>query len=95
MGVSEMKAEYKIPGGKLVACDMELRDGVISTIKLSGDFFMHPEDSIIDLERSLNGVSTLSYTKKILNFFQNRDIVLYGISPEDFVNVIGLALESR
>ena len=90
-----MKAEYKIPGGKLLACELTLTDGRISDIKLFGDFFMHPEAAIIDLESAIRDATPLTYSDKIQGFFKDSDIVLYGVSPQDFIQVIRLALDSE
>lgn len=38
-----MRGECKTPGGKLIAVDLEIRNEVITTVRLSGDFFIHPE----------------------------------------------------
>lgn len=89
-----MMAEYKIPGGKLLTCEMRVVEGVIAEIKLSGDFFMHPEDAIKELEEELTGSRIDAYESKIIEFFQDREIKLFGISPGDFSKVIELALGS-
>ena len=95
MGVPAMKSEYKIPDGKLVACELMLINGAISEIKFSGDFFMYPEEAIEDLENTLQGTSILNYGTTIRDFFLKEDITLVGISPNNFVTVIKLAVESE
>jgi anthranilate/para-aminobenzoate synthase component I len=90
-----MKSEYKIPGGKLLACELTITEGHISDIKLSGDFFMHPEAAIIDLESAVRGTTPSNYGEKIQGFFKGSDIILYGVSPQDFIQVIQLALDSE
>ena len=90
-----MKAEYKIPGGKLLACELTLSDGRISDIKLSGDFFMHPETSILDLEKVIKDTTPSTFSEKVHGFFKDSGIVLYGVSPQDFIQVIQLALDSE
>jgi lipoate-protein ligase A len=42
-------AEEKVPGGKLVRITL-MPDG---RIRISGDFFMHPEESIVQIENVL------------------------------------------
>jgi hypothetical protein len=95
MGAPKMKAEYKIPGGKLLLCEIDIEDEVIKTIKISGDFFMHPEDAINELEETLLGTPIQSYQNEIINFFQERKITLYGVSQQDFITVIQLAIDSE
>ena len=89
-----MKAEYKIPGGKLLACTIETDGDRIRELKISGDFFMHPEESITELERTILGSKTIDYPQRIHGYFENHKIILYGVTPEDFVKVIQIALDS-
>ncbi len=35
-----MHGEYKVPGGKLVVADVEVRDGRLADVRISGDFFL-------------------------------------------------------
>jgi lipoate-protein ligase A len=51
-----MKCEEKIPGGKLVAIEVWAEAGLVTKAKITGDFFLHPEDAIDGLERSLAGL---------------------------------------
>lgn len=90
-----MKAEYKIPGGKLLACTVETQNDKITELKISGDFFMHPEDSIIDLEKAILGSMVSDYPNKIRGFFKKTNISLIGVAEDDFINVIQLALDSE
>jgi lipoate-protein ligase A len=95
MGVPEMKSEYKVPGGKLLACEIMVKGGIITDIKLSGDFFMHPETAITELEEAIQGIAIEIIQAKIEDFFQKKEISLFGVSPKDFMTVIQLALSSE
>ena len=88
------KAEYKIPDGKLVATEFDLIEDKLTNVKIYGDFFMHPEESINDLERALNLSPKSKVEKRVRTFFKDNEVILVGISPEDFVRVITLALEN-
>lgn len=89
-----MKAEYKVPGGKLLACEVEY-DEMITGIKIYGDFFMHPEPAIIDLEKAILGKKREKLQSIVTKFFDDPEIRIYGASPLDFVKVIELALDSE
>ncbi len=39
-----MHGEYKPPGGKLVAADVEMADGQLARVQISGDFFPEPDE---------------------------------------------------
>lgn len=89
-----MKAEYKVPGGKLLACDVEYGD-VITNIQIFGDFFMHPEPAILDLEKALIGKKREELPSIVSKFFESPEITVFGAAPLDFVKVIELAIDSE
>lgn len=51
-----MHGEYKVPGGKLVVVDLEVRDGLIADFHLAGDFFLEPDDALADIDAAVNGL---------------------------------------
>ena len=51
-----MHGEYKVPGGKLVVVDLEVRDGRITDFRLAGDFFLEPDDALADIDAAVNGL---------------------------------------
>ncbi len=55
-----LTSEYKVPGGKLIRIRMELEDEVIKRIKITGDFFIYPEETIERLEEELTGQRIIS-----------------------------------
>jgi lipoate-protein ligase A len=36
----------KVPGGKLVVVDLDLDDGRLRDVRVSGDFFLEPDDAL-------------------------------------------------
>jgi hypothetical protein len=95
MGVSKMKqAEYKVPDGKLLAVEVDERDGELLNVKISGDFFMHPETAIIDLEKMLCNSSLNELEELVKRFFYINKVTLFGVEPIDFIKVIKKAIDS-
>ena len=88
------RAEYKVPGGKLLAAEVEVRDSALVRVKLVGDFFMHPEEAILGLEEVLTGSPLEEIEERVESFFGEEGITLYGVAPGDFVKVIRLSLAS-
>ena len=88
------RAEYKVPGGKLLAAEVQERGGKLDKVKLVGDFFMHPEEAIMALEEALRGSPLDEIDGRVESFFAEGDITLYGVAPGDFVKVIRLAIAS-
>lgn len=50
------RGEYKVPGGKLVAADIEIGGGVMRSVRISGDFFLEPDEALADIDRALTGL---------------------------------------
>ncbi|HSU73822.1 MAG TPA: lipoate--protein ligase family protein, partial [Terrabacter sp.] len=51
-----MRGEYKVPGGKLVAVDLEEVDGRLAHVSVSGDFFLEPDEALGDINAALTGM---------------------------------------
>ena len=46
---------YKTPGGKLIAVEFAVEDGVLRHVVVSGDFFLYPEEALGSLAGALLG----------------------------------------
>ena len=88
------RAEYKVPGGKLLAAELGVEGGRLVGVKITGDFFMHPEAAIIELEKALDNTSIVDLEDNVNRFFKDNDVTLFGVEAGDFVKVVRLALES-
>ena len=66
------------------------KDGRIESVKLSGDFFLVPEESLPKLEKMLEDVRMDENELKLLidRFFRGTNAHGLGISPDDFVKAI-------
>lgn len=51
-----VRGEYKVPGGKLVAVDVEVTDGRLADVRLSGDFFLEPDEALGVIDAALTGL---------------------------------------
>ncbi len=51
-----MHGEYKVPGGKLVVVDLEVENGRIADFHLAGDFFLEPDDALLDIDAAVSGL---------------------------------------
>ena len=93
------KASEKIAGGKLVRCEVELdNSGVASEVKFTGDFFLHPENTLAEVEAYLVGSRVCGKTSEpfiansIESFLLFRKAELTGASPEAFAKVLKQAM---
>ena len=66
------------------------KDGRIESVKLSGDFFLVPEESLPKLEKMLEDVRVDEKELKLLidRFFRGTNAQGLGVSPDDFVKAI-------
>jgi lipoate---protein ligase len=60
-----VRGEYKVPGGKLVAVDLEERDGRLAEVRLSGDFFLEPDDALGVIDGALTGMPRDAATSEL------------------------------
>ena len=51
-----MHGEYKPPGGKLVVADFEVHDGRLVGVRITGDFFLYPEEALAVIAMTLTGM---------------------------------------
>ncbi len=81
----------KIPGGKLLRIKMEA-DTVIQSISITGDFFLHPEESLLTIEKSLKGMaiesSSEQITQKIEDALYTESATFVGVTPKDISEMI-------
>ena len=91
-----LKADYKVPGGKMIRITLKVDGNIISTVKITGDFFMHPEEFIEQLETILKGVKIEepNLTKCIDEVFLKNRIEVIGTSAQDFSKAILRAAEN-
>lgn len=84
------KALYKVPNGKLLKIFLEETDSCIDHIKITGDFFMHPEEDIELLEDALEGcvIEEGELTRRIQSFFAQHKTKLFGLDQESLVHTI-------
>ncbi|MGC8663179.1 MAG: lipoate protein ligase C-terminal domain-containing protein [Thermoplasmata archaeon] len=85
-----MKFEYKEKGSKLIVLDINWKDNKIEKIKIYGDFFLHPEESIFLLEKNLTGKGTNEIENVLIEFFNHVEYA--GIDPETLLDAITKSL---
>ena len=91
------RAEYKVKGGKLIRVHLTIENGKIKHIKITGDFFLHPEEVIEDIEQALKGHSLDEdeLNHLIENVLKSKQAIPIGVSPRDFARCIMMAGEKN
>ncbi|OLD12104.1 hypothetical protein AUF78_00425 [archaeon 13_1_20CM_2_51_12] len=89
----DRSSDYKALGGKLVRVRLKEEKGLIQSVKITGDFFLVPEESLVKLEKMLEDAPLREQELRLLvdRFFQATRAQGLGVSSDDFVKAILLA----
>jgi lipoate-protein ligase A len=84
------KAIYKVPNGKLLKIFLEDDGGKIRNVKITGDFFLYPEENIEKLEAHLAGceLSKEALAANIEGFLRSTPTNFFGLDSESLVATI-------
>ena len=82
MGPRVIRAERKVPGGKLV----QMAAGSDGAIQLTGDFFLYPEDGLAGLEAFLSSLSAAA--GPIREYMERSGMRMLGLRPEDLADLL-------
>ncbi|MBO8174837.1 MAG: lipoate--protein ligase family protein [Thermococcus sp.] len=87
--------EHKAKKG-LIRFEIEERDGIAENVKITGDFFIYPENTIEELEEKLKGHKLEELEHIIDEFFAMRlDVEMPYINVEDFKIALKNALRGE
>ncbi|MEM3484686.1 MAG: lipoate protein ligase C-terminal domain-containing protein [Candidatus Methanomethyliaceae archaeon] len=78
----------KVKGGKLIKVRVEEEGGIIKEVKISGDFFVHPEDAIEEIEKALKGVHLSKVREALRDFAMRKTVRTVGFALDDIADVI-------
>lgn len=87
-----MKVQEKL--GKLISVDLTTINGKISKLIISGDFFLYPEEKILELEKSLTGLDGSISEKDLTSIIQKKleNSLLVGVEPSQLAKLIKRAI---
>ncbi|MER2224522.1 MAG: biotin/lipoate A/B protein ligase family protein, partial [Rhodococcus sp. (in: high G+C Gram-positive bacteria)] len=86
-----MRGEYKVPGGKLVAVDVEVADGRLADVAVSGDFFLEPDSALDDINAALRGMPADSDAEQLAQAISaalDESVSMIGFTPQS----VGIAI---
>ncbi|MBO1750776.1 lipoate--protein ligase family protein [Actinotalea sp. BY-33] len=90
-----MRGEYKVPGGKLVAVEVEVTDGRLSRVAVSGDFFLEPDDALESIDAALLGMpqtATVAQLTTMVESVLGDHVTMVGFNPEAVAIAVRRAL---
>jgi lipoate---protein ligase len=92
------RGEFKTPGGKLIAVELDVMDGELRNVVVTGDFFLYPEEALPVLAGALENTSAsldeASYAARIRTAL-DASAELVGSSPEALAVAVVRALRDR
>lgn len=88
-GVFVIQKMLKTPGG-LIRVTAVNQNGTLRDVHISGDFFFFPSDNLVNLEKTLDGVSAEKdvIDQTVADFYQKYQIESPGVVPADFAAVL-------
>ena len=90
-----MKGEYKVPGGKLVVVEADEQDGTLVNVRVSGDFFLEPDEALDSMTAAIEGLSITADAGEIARRVRDAlpaDVVMLGFHPEAVATAVRRAI---
>ena len=90
-----MHGEFRVPGGKLVVVDLEVEDGVLAAVQVSGDFFLEPDAALDAINAALVGLPVDAGEAMLAGAVRvglPAGTALFGITPEAVAVAVRRAL---
>lgn len=88
------RAEFKTPGGKLIAVEFDITERSLRNVVVTGDFFLYPEEALPALGRALEGapvtLTEAEYAARIEGALLG--VELLGSSPAALATAVTRAL---
>ncbi|MDO8428911.1 MAG: hypothetical protein Q7S92_06910 [Candidatus Diapherotrites archaeon] len=85
----------KVENGKLVKIKVDF-DERINSIQILGDFFLHPEESIFEMEKQLKGIPSSQSQESIQlileNYLKTSHAKLIGMTAEAIARTVKKAM---
>lgn len=89
-------ATYKVPGGKLVRVKVDFAHS-INDVGVTGDFFMHPEEGVMEIERCVRGMdgdaSEADIAGRIRDTVNSKGIIMIGVTEDTIARLVREAMK--
>jgi lipoate-protein ligase A len=86
------RAQRKVPDGKLVRMDAVCEHNVLSNIRITGDFFVYPEEALSNIERDLNAGGLSGHEEdleeRVGSIVSSNDARLVGFGAKDIADLM-------
>jgi len=88
--------EYKMPGGKLVVADLEIVEGRLERVVVSGDFFLDPDEALEAINAALTGLAADADAAALAHAVEAdlpEGTSMYGVSAEAIAIAVRRAVD--
>ena len=94
MEQQDMHGEFKVPGGKLVVVDLDVLESRLANVRVSGDFFLEPDEALGHMSEALEQLPTDAPISDYENAVERAaaDAVMVGFDPRSIVLAVLRAL---
>ncbi|MDY5132797.1 lipoate--protein ligase family protein [Actinotignum urinale] len=90
-----MHGEYKEPGQKMAIVDVEVRDNKLANVRLSGDFFIEPDEALWRITHALEGLPADTSGEDIAAHVEAAILPtdnMFGLTPQGVAVAVRRAL---
>jgi lipoate-protein ligase A len=84
----ERRAIRKFSGGKMLKVTVRSENRIIKEIRVTGDFFVHPEEALEMMEEALKGVPITAIPQILERRMKEGGITVVGFKLDDLINMI-------
>lgn len=78
----------------MLRAEVESEEGIIRKAKISGDFFIHPEDALSAIEEDLKGATAEQVAERVDETARALRAELVGFTAKDVQAVVEMAVNS-
>lgn len=93
-----LHGEYKVPGGKLVVADLTIRDGRLSEVMVTGDFFLEPPEALEIISHAAEHLPASADEETIAQAIDDAldpAVEMVGFSPAAVARAIRRAIDTH
>lgn len=74
--------------GKLLRIEFERHDDVVKDIRITGDFFVYPENALEEMEELIKGQHVNNIQKELETYMSENQVKLIGFEVKDVLDIL-------
>lgn len=88
--------EYKMPGGKLTVVDLEIEQGRLAHVVVSGDFFLEPDEALGAISAAVEGQAASADEAQLAQLIERATPAhtrMYGVDAQAIARALRRAID--